>query len=267
MTSLNGSKKMASLTDYKAQGSVLGHRLISFDEIDSTNRLALELAEQDQEPGTVVLAENQSCGRGRLGKSWLSAQGQGLYFSVILRPEIEVEKLSRLTLMAGVASAEALQPYCQEKILLKWPNDILLAGKKCGGILAELSWQGKKPSVVLGIGLNIHRPPHGFPEDIAQRAGSLADFGCTAGRGQLLAAVIKGIDETVVELEQGGWPQLMERWQQRDATCGKRCSWLNVDGQLVEGVAAGIDDQGQLFIDDDQGCRHAVLSGDVQLLA
>ncbi len=255
------------LEDFCAEGRVAGHPLRYLPEADSTNEVALEQGRKGAATGLVIVARHQSAGRGRLGKTWLSSPGAGLYFSVILRPMLPLEELARVTLSAGEAVAEALEDSCRQKVMLKWPNDIVIGGRKCGGILAESDISNvASPLVVLGIGLNLQRPENGYPPEIAERAGALADFSqASLEQGRLLEELLSNIDRVLAELEQQGWPAIRQRWQQRDITLGRRLTWVTAAGALITGVSQGIDDQGLLFIKDDSGVLHEVLSGDVQL--
>ncbi len=250
------------------QGRVAGHPLRYLPETDSTNRVALEQGRSGGGTGMVIVAGHQSAGRGRLGKKWLSSAGGGLYFSMLLRPLLPLDEVAKITLAAGVAVAEALEPLCRERVMLKWPNDIIIGHRKCGGILAELDISSiDTPLVVLGIGLNIQAPAAGYPPEIADRAGALADFSTVSLEdGSLLEGLVTNIDRVLVELEQHGWPAIRTRWQQRDITLARRLTWVTARGEVIHGVSQGIDEQGLLFIKDDSGVLHEVLSGDVQLL-
>lgn len=250
-----------------AQGEVAGHPLCYLPETDSTNRLALEQGRQGAASGLVIVAGRQSDGRGRLGKKWLSSAGDGLYFSMILRPRLPWAELAKITLAAGEAVAAALQGGCLEPVLLKWPNDIIIGGRKCGGILAESAFvQGETPLVVLGIGLNLKVPASGYPPEIADLAGALAEYQKEGIEpGQLLGELVLHLDQVVAELEAQGWPAIRSRWQQRDITRARRLTWLTAKGEVITGISQGIDQEGLLFIKDDSGVLHEVLSGDVQL--
>ncbi len=255
------------LEELCAEGRVAGHTLRYLPETDSTNRVALEQGRKGGPTGMVIVADHQSAGRGRLGKKWLSSSGDGLYFSLLLRPLLALDDVAKITLAAGVAVAEALEPLCREKIMLKWPNDIFIGHRKCGGILAELDIsRAASPLVVLGIGLNLKEPAAGYPPEIADRAGALADFSAgTLEPGSLLADLVTNIDRVLAELEQQGWPAIRSRWQQRDITLARKLTWVTAANEIISGVSLGIDEQGLLFIEDDNGALHEVLSGDVQL--
>lgn len=259
--------RMAQLCE---QGQVAGHPLRYLAETDSTNRVALEQGQQGgAAAGLVIVAGQQSAGRGRLGKKWLSSPDHGLYFSMVVRPRLSWSELSKITLASGLAVAEALQPHCRDEVMLKWPNDMVIGGRKCGGILVEADLsRAESPLVVIGIGLNLQRPAGGYPPEIAARAGALADQrGEDIDAGSLLEKLVSHLDRVVAELEQQGWPAIRERWQQRDITLGQKLTWVTAGGELITGISQGIDTEGLLFILDDHGTLHEVLSGDVQLLS
>ncbi len=257
-----------NLQELCAQGRVAGHALLYLPETDSTNRVAFEQGRKGAGAGLVIVAGQQTAGRGRMGKKWLSSAGDGLYFSMILRPLLPLEDVAKITLAAGEAVAEALQAWCREQVMLKWPNDIVIGGRKCAGILAESDISNvESPLVVLGIGLNLQRPQVGYPSEIAKRAGALADYSDdNLEPSKILAELVVSIDRVMAELEQQGWPAIRKRWQQRDITLQRRLTWVTAGGEIITGISMGIDEQGLLFIKDDVGVLHEVLSGDVQLL-
>ncbi|MBU1639221.1 MAG: biotin--[acetyl-CoA-carboxylase] ligase, partial [Proteobacteria bacterium] len=243
------------MEQFYEEGRIAGHPLRYLAETDSTNRVGLEQGQKGVDDGMVIVAGQQTAGRGRLGKKWLSSPGNGLYFSMILRPKLPLDELAKITLAAGVAVAEALQPLCRERIMLKWPNDIVIGGRKCGGILAEADLsKADRPLVVLGIGLNLSKPLEGYPQEIAELAGALADQSAESlDPGRLLEALVSHIDGVLAELELQDWPAIRRRWQQRDITKAKRLTWLTAKGEVISGVSQGIDEHGLLFIRDDSG--------------
>ncbi|MFV0438102.1 MAG: biotin--[acetyl-CoA-carboxylase] ligase [Desulfopila sp.] len=247
-------------------------RIFSFSSIDSTNRKALELAEQGADHGTAVVAESQSRGRGRLGRSWQSVPGKGLYCSIILYPNLPLVDFPRLTFAAGLAVAEAIDRLYHLNTGLKWPNDIYFGRKKCGGILTEsANLQASSPSrrsVVVGIGLNVNTAENDFSEELRMRATSLLlQSGREIALDELFSCIHSGLLAEVDRFERQGFQQLMGRWRTRDILKGQRMRWLSTEGCCVEGISLGPDDSGLLHIVDDAGCRHEVLSGDVQLAA
>lgn len=248
-------------------GILDGHRVHFFVETDSTNEVALQLGREGEPAGSLVVAERQLCGRGRLGRSWLSPEGQGLYCSIILRPRLEPADLAKVTLVAALAVCKAVEEVSGLNPGIKWPNDLLLAGKKFCGILTETGPIPAKgvPLVVLGIGLNVMTPLNLFPAEPA-RAGDLT--GCRRrgrGEGELLAAIVRAVEVEVARLEQGKFAAVLADWRRRDALVGKRLAWLTPSGDVVEGIALGPDAAGLLHIRDDHGGEHEVVSGDVDL--
>ena len=241
------------------------------EKTESTNSLALELGRQGAAAGTVVVAETQTRGRGRLERQWFSPPGTGLYFSMILRPRLDPVDLPKITLAAGVAVCQALEQVCLVSPGIKWPNDILLEGKKIGGILCEtapISGTDTPPEilVILGVGLNITTPAEAFPEGVRGRAASLLTFtGQEYDKEQILEKVLTSIDDVILRMESGGIDVLLKQWQARDVFEGKTLSWLNPAGKVVTGRALGIDSSGQYHIRDTRGRVHRVVSGDINL--
>ena len=240
-------------------------------QTESTNSLALEMGKQGAAAGTVVVAETQTGGRGRLQRKWFSPPGAGLYFSMVLRPQLDPIDLPKIPLAAGVAVCEAIEQACQVSPGLKWPNDLLLDGKKCGGILCET---GSIPGtgdigeilVILGVGLNITTPEAAFPAELRGRATSLlAATGRVYDKEDVLTAILAGLDEIVARCEAGGFDDIFARWRARDVLFGSTLSWLDPAGGVVTGRALGIDDHGLYHIRDPGGRVHSVVSGDISL--
>ncbi len=247
-------------------------RLFFYQQIDSTNLQAKRLAEQGAQDGTVVWALDQRCGRGRLGKKWASAAGRGVYLSFVLRPRVDFADYARITLVAGVAVARFLKKELgesAEKIALKWPNDLLVEGKKIAGILAEAAAPGAgyTPFVIVGIGVNIFHEREDFPTDISSLATSL--FLETGKKPQGLQPLVRSLQQhlhnCVADFERGLFPQLLAEWRGMDYLYGKKIECVAVDGRVVTGVALGPDETGVLFLEDSSGCRHEILSGDLRL--
>jgi len=244
-------------------------RILTFETIDSTNRVALELAEEGAEHGLAVLASSQSRGRGRLGKNWNSPAGRGLYCSIVLRPALEMAEFPRLTFVAGLAVAEAIEAVYSLRAGLKWPNDIYFSGRKCGGILTESSGLTARTEgrfVVVGIGLNVNTRRSEFPAELQDTATSLY---LESGMKMEIRALFPRIrDELLLQVsrfEQEGFQPVIHRWRERDFMKGKRLSWVSVKGERVDGVSLGPDDTGRLHVRDDSGEVHEILSGDIQL--
>lgn len=244
-------------------------KIHSFQSVSSTNKIAFALAGKGALHGEVVLAESQTAGRGRLGKNWKSPSGKGLYFSLIVRPDIRIEDYPTLTMTTGLAVALALEKHCGLKILLKWPNDIMVLGQKCAGILCEASFTNSLPSAhfaVIGVGLNVNTEPEDFPFELRNKATSL--YIATKRRYELdslLHQICESILGQICRLEQDGFAGILQEWGERDFLRGKKLEWISQAGEIVTGIAEGPEESGRLMVRDDQGELHEVLSGDVTL--
>ncbi|MCB2182537.1 MAG: biotin--[acetyl-CoA-carboxylase] ligase [Desulfobulbaceae bacterium] len=248
--------------------SVAGHPLVIKDETVSTNTDALDLAIHGSATGTVVIAKVQTGGRGRLGKTWISPSGGGLYFSMILRPRLDISELPQITLAAGVALCRAIARHCESVPMLKWPNDLLLSGRKCAGILTESHLgHGSEPVVVLGIGLNVSTPLSFFPPDLQKKLTSLEIHCPGVDMTMLFTSLLEEVDSIMARMENGEFGVILDEWRLHDATRGKRLSWVTADRRIVTGISLGPDDSGRLHIRDDRGQVFEVLSGDIQLLS
>ncbi len=218
----------------------------------STNRIAAELAAGGAPGGSLVVAEAQSGGRGRLGRSWASPPGLNIYLSLVLRPRLPAARAPLICLAAAVGAADALP-----ELTIKWPNDLLIGERKVGGILAEVALSGDRlDHAVLGLGLNVNqRDFPGLPG-----AGSLAlARGADQDRTALLAALVPAIEARVAQLERA--PAIaLESWRLRSATLGRR---VRVAG--IEGRAEALRDDGALLLRTERGLE-PVLAGDVEMV-
>lgn len=245
--------------------------IIRLDVTESTNLVALEAGQQGVAPGTVVVADAQTGGRGRLNRSWLSLPGMGLYFSLILRPRLAPEHLPKVTLAAGLALCKAVEAEYSLSPEIKWPNDLLLDGRKFGGILTETeSITGSDSTstlVIVGVGLNLSSPEGGFPPDIEDRATSISLHADNEVSSEiLLERCVAAVEKEVQRLEKGQFSIILQEWLQRDTIQGKVLTWVTPKGKVVTGVSLGPDADGILRIRDKAGSIHTVISGDVTLV-
>ena len=231
------------------------------DEVSSTNDLAARMAAHGAEEGWVVAANSQTSGRGRLGRTWASPPGAGLYLSVLLRPGADA--LPLLTIAAGVAIADGVQAATGVSPRVKWPNDVYIGPRKLAGILAEagVSSEGVQ-HVVLGIGINLLTAA--YPPDVGARATSLeAEVGRPCDRGLVLVECLSALADRYRALEQGGADAVTSAWRTRAAdSVGRAVEWDH-EGSPRQGIVHGIDSRGALLVGVDDGVVR-VISGEVR---
>lgn len=244
------------------RGLTLGQPLAWLDETGSTNDDALAAAKSGAPHGALFGAETQSRGRGRRGSEWVSTPGAGLWFSLLLRPQLAAEVAPALSLCAGLAVRDAVAPLVSATVQVKWPNDVLADGKKLAGILIESQVSGAKiSSVIVGIGINVAQSA--FPDSIAGIATSLALLQASDQRREtLLASVLYGIERRLSQLRDGGVAAISAALRPHDALLGKQ---LRIDS--VSGTGAGIDDTGQLLVRTADGSVTPVVSGHVEVVS
>jgi BirA family biotin operon repressor/biotin-[acetyl-CoA-carboxylase] ligase len=242
--------------------------IVYFRETDSTNVRAKYLAGDGAPEGTVVVAEKQTQGKGRKGRTWFSPAGEGIYTSIILRPPISPNEAPKLTLMASVAIAEALLSLTSLKINIKWPNDILINGRKIAGILTEISTDMDRIDyVVIGVGVNVNTPRKGFPPDIRYTATSVfMETGKPFPRIALLRAYLEWLEIYYETFKTTGFDPILNRWKHLADIIGWRISVDLMDHVRV-GEVLDIDKDGFLILRDQQGTIERIISGDVTLLS
>lgn len=241
----------------------LGRKLDVFKTIDSTNSFAKSLAQLGAAHGHVVVAETQTDGKGRQGKSFYSPNNHGVYFSVIVRPQLSIDKSSLIISCTAVAVAEAIERLSGLECGIKWVNDIYCGGKKLCGILTEASVgveQGGLDFAVIGIGVNITNLS--FPDELEGIAGSIKEMsGKNIGRGRLIAEILNCLEQRLDNITS---PELMESYRKRSILIGKRIRIENeMGGEIVECV--NIDDVGALVIRDSSGNERTLTTGSVSL--
>jgi BirA family transcriptional regulator, biotin operon repressor / biotin---[acetyl-CoA-carboxylase] ligase len=227
----------------------LASRVLWFDDIPSTNDRALTWAESGADEGSIVLADAQSAGRGRQGRTWASPAGAGIYVSVVLRPQPSTVGL--LTMAVGLGVSDGIAAATGLDTQVKWPNDICVAGRttrKLAGILAEAGSSGDRVlHVIVGIGINVL--PAAYPPDVAARATSLeAELGRAVARGAVLTECLAGLWHRYTMLVEGRGAELLDAWRQRAAaTFGRRVEWDTPSGQ-ESGIARDVDASGALVV-------------------
>ncbi|MCK9275781.1 MAG: biotin--[acetyl-CoA-carboxylase] ligase [Syntrophales bacterium] len=248
-------------------GTLVGRNITFFDEIDSTNTRAIQLAAQGAREGDVVIAESQTGGRGRLrGRRWQSPPNVNLYASIILRPKIAPSIASTMTLMAGVAVADVLSGYCPGDVCLKWPNDVLIKMKKVCGILTEM--KAKKEAieyVIIGIGININMRSNEFMEEFRAGSTSLsAETGNEITRSEVAAKVFNSLDAWYQTYLSQGFDNVREKWLRYAGILGRH---VEVKGKstIERGMVLGIDEEGALLLERGDSEILKILSGDVYI--
>jgi BirA family biotin operon repressor/biotin-[acetyl-CoA-carboxylase] ligase len=227
-------------------------------EVDSTQEIARRLADAGAPEGTVVVAEHQRAGRGRGGRAWLDRPGENLLFSLVLRPALNAAATPQLALLAAVAVAEAIENATALAPAIKWPNDVLLEGRKVAGILAEAASFGDASThVILGIGLNVNQ--RDFPPDLAPRVTSLAQrIGHAVDRRRLLELLLERLERWYDAYLARGFTAIGPEWSRRAVTPGQ-----TVTTGRLRGTALALDRDGALLVRDGSGRTHRVVAGEV----
>ena len=236
----------------------IGKNIILYDKTDSTNTQAK--LNHNEADGTVFIAESQTSGRGSRGREWISPDGTGIWMSILLKPEIPIEKVSQITLIAGLAVKKAIG----DDVMIKWPNDVVAQKKKVCGILTETSIvSGKIQGVVCGIGINVNDTE--FPDEIAQRATSLCILkGEKLSRNTLIVSVLDEFEKLYKIFIRDGLGTIIEEYRNACITLSKNIKVV-YDNKEVTGVATNITEIGSLIIKTDDGIELEVNSGEVSI--
>ncbi|SPD73026.1 Biotin--acetyl-CoA-carboxylase ligase [uncultured Desulfobacterium sp.] len=247
--------------------SLFGQREIEyFKVLGSTNTKAKELAEGGAAEGSLIIAESQTDGRGRRGRSWLSPAGEGIYATLILRPAMSPAGAPKITLMTAVAVADAILSVAELDVQIKWPNDIMVKGRKLAGILTEISTEMDSINyIVVGLGLNVNNPD--FPEELANQATSiLIETGRSPSRLCLLKAYLEQFEKYYRMFIQGHFKEIMKRWKELSEIIGREIM-IDVVGESHLGKVVDIDDDGVLILQNGKGEIHRIFSGDVTVVS
>jgi BirA family biotin operon repressor/biotin-[acetyl-CoA-carboxylase] ligase len=251
----------AALSPQRRFGAVLEVHPV----VDSTNDLARALAEAGAPEGTVVIADQQTTGRGRLGRLWFSPPKRNLHLSVVLRPPLSPPQAPILTFAAAVALGQAIREKTGVQVQLKWPNDLLVSGRKLAGILTEMSALGREVSwVVVGIGVNVNLEARHLPGELVETATSLKiATGQAHSRAELGAAILQSFERWCARLYVEGPDAVLDAWRQQSATLGRRVR-IREAGETIEGIAVGLEGTGALLVETAPGTTVRVLTGDVE---
>lgn len=244
----------------------LGRHLHYYDTVDSTQKITYKLAYDNAAEGTVVIAEEQTAGRGRMDRKWHSPKYTGIWMSIILRPKLPIPKAPQLTLIAAVGVVQAIEEVTGLLPEIKWPNDILINGKKVTGILTEMQAEADRiHSIIIGIGINVNSKKEDFPAELEQLASSLSiESQSIVDREKLIRAIFEKLEKLyLLYLEKGFFPiKLM--WESYAVSIGKGITARTLTGE-IKGKAIGITEDGVLLIEDSDGHIHNIYSADIQI--
>ncbi len=244
---------------------IIGRRVIYFRTVDSTNTCALELATRGAPEGTVVIAEEQTRGKGRLERRWHSPPGKGIYLSIVLRPKVKVEFLTHFSILSALAVAETvegLSPYPPD---IKWPNDILLHHKKVAGVLVELGTENDLVSyLIVGIGINLLQREEEFPRELRGKATSiLIEGGEVVYREEVVVKLLQNFDRWYKVLLTSGATPILERWKDYSHNwIGKEVKVVTPEGEFY-GISEGIGDDGRFLVRKGDGELKDVWAADI----
>ncbi len=243
---------------------VVGQELVYLPETGSTNDVARRLAGEGAPDGTVVLTDHQTAGRGRLDRRWEAPPGCCLLVSFLFRPPLAAHQLQRLTMICGLAAADAIEAETGLRVALKWPNDVVLDGAKVGGILTEIGLHGPRvEQAIVGLGLNVNLDPGDLSADLLMPATSLSQaLGHQVDRLSLLRSLLRAVDRRYVGLKAGHSPHA--EWAARLVTLGRQVS-VSTGDEVLAGVAEGVNADGALLLRLPDGRLETVLAGDVTL--
>lgn len=245
--------------------NIMGRPVIYYDETDSTNTRAKEAGEAGATAGTLFVADKQNAGKGRRGRQWSSPSGENVYMTLLLRPKIHPSKAAEMTLLMALAVADGIRKVTGEEIGIKWPNDVIMSGKKVCGILTEMSTEIEYINhVVIGVGINVNQET--FPEEIQSVATSLKnETGRTIPRAELTAAIMDSFERIFGKfLETENLAGVKEEYEEMLLNMNQRVRVLRPDSEY-KAVALGITDTGELIVRTDDGKIVEVYAGEVSV--
>jgi BirA family transcriptional regulator, biotin operon repressor / biotin---[acetyl-CoA-carboxylase] ligase len=248
------------------QTELFGKSVHYEESVESTQKIAHRLAGDGAAEGTLVVAEEQTFGKGRLSRSWHSPKYTGIWMSLILKPNIPFQQAPQLTLLAAVAVAKAIGEATGLITGIKWPNDILINQKKVTGILTELQAEADRiHSVIIGIGINVNQTVDDFPEELRQKASSLfIESGGTVSRAKLIQHIMVTMEKLYKLYLDKGFAPIKILWESYAVSLGKEIKASTLT-ETIYGKALGITDEGVLLLEDDNGRIHTIYSADIEL--
>ena len=249
-----------------AGNHVIGRDIRVFEETNSTNDIVEKLARDGVKEGAVVFAEAQTRGRGRLGRKWLSPARRGLWFSVLLRPDLRPQAATQLTVAAATALCRAIRAQTELTPQVKWPNDILINGRKVAGVLTELAAEiDHVKHLILGIGVDVNLKASEFPAELKKVATSLKiESGRHLNRIDLAAAILRELDADYHRIQRGRFAEVADEWEEQCITLGHRVR-IHIGNREITGRAEALDDDGALLVRTEHGHLERIIGGDVML--
>ncbi len=260
---LHADDLMAQLGGHR----VVGREIAVFQETTSTSDIADRLARDGIKEGMVVFAESQTKGRGRLGRRWHSPARKGLWFTLILRPDMPPSAATRFVIGAAVALSRAVREVTGIQPEIKWPNDLLIRGRKVAGILIEMNAEVEKLNyLLLGIGIDVNLEAGDYPEELKNLATSLRiETRGVVSRPVLAVAVMRELDHVYQSIRAGQFSALAEEWYRQCVTVGGQVS-INTGGRILQGRVEAVDDEGALLLRTQHGRIERILGGDVTVI-
>jgi BirA family biotin operon repressor/biotin-[acetyl-CoA-carboxylase] ligase len=245
---------------------IIGRDIQVFEQTTSTNDVVEKLARDGVKEGSVVFAESQTKGRGRLGRKWISPAHKGLWFSILLRPGLRPQETTQLTIASATALRRAIRNETGLSPEIKWPNDLLIGGKKAAGILTEMSAEvDRVKHIILGIGIDVNLSANEFPTELKKTATSLKiETGETVSRAELAVAILRELDFDYARICAGKFSEVADEWEENCATIGKDVT-VQTGDRKIRGRAESLNDEGALLIRTEHGHLERVTGGDVTL--
>jgi BirA family biotin operon repressor/biotin-[acetyl-CoA-carboxylase] ligase len=245
---------------------IIGRDIQVFEQTTSTNDVVEKLARDGVREGAVVFAESQTKGRGRLGRKWISPARKGLWFSILLRPNLRPQETTQLTVASATALRRAIVSETRLQPEIKWPNDILINGKKVAGILTEMSAElDRVRHVIPGIGIDVNQDTSEFPPELRKIATSLKiEAGESFSRPALAVAILQELDEEYTRVCAGKFSEISDEWEEHCGTIGKDVT-VRIGDRVIQGRAESLDDEGALVLRTEHGRLQRITGGDVTI--
>ncbi len=258
----------------KSGATIFGNNVFCLMEVDSTNTFVLNMARSGAPEGTLAVADFQHSGRGKRGRQWFAPRGENLTFSLLLRPLVNIEYVQKITLAAAVTLANTIEEFFRQKgwdlppIELKWPNDLLVDGKKLSGILTESILKDKEVSALaVGIGINLNTEIRQFPQELQNNVCSLTDFvGQRIIPEELLALFLRRFEQDYEIWERNAYRDVVTQWKNRCRQFGKKINVITADGER-EALFQDVNDDGYLLFKTADGKTERLISGEINALS